>query len=463
MFTASSFTIHDSRFTIHDSRFNDSRCNVSTLQRSTTMPEIQMPKLSDTMTEGTLVSWKKKIGDKVSPGEVLAEIETDKATMEWESTEDGVLQKIYVNEGGKVNVGEPIAFIGEEGEEPAEEGAGEEEKKAETEKPAPAEAKEKETAPPQQKAPEKKPPAKQPASKKKDETETARVKASPLARKIAAEKGIDLTNIRGSGPGGRIIERDLEDAAAVAPAPDKAAKPAAPAAAAGESVRINLTGMRKIIAERLSASLGPIPHFYLNIEINADPLMRLRAELKSAGEEDEATKITVNDFILKAAVVAATREPKVNASFEGEAIVQYADVNLGVAVALDEGLVTPVVRQAQNKSLREISAVVKDLAYRARHKRMKPEEFQGGTLTVSNLGSYGIDYFSAVINPPQAIILAIGAIVRQPVVIESGAIVPGYRMKIGISCDHRVVDGAIGANYLKALRQLLENPALLLL
>ena len=220
--------------------------------------------------------------------------------------------------------------------------------------------------------------------------------------------------------------------------------------------------MRKIIAERLGQSLGPIPHFYLNIEIDAGPLMRIRAELKSAGEDDDASKITVNDFILRAAVLAAQREPKVNASFDNDAIVQYGDINLGVAVALDEGLVTPVVRQAQNKSLREISAAVKDLAHRARNKRMKPEEFQGGTLTVSNLGSYGIDYFSAVINPPQAIILSIGAIVRQPVVAESGAIVPGHRMKIGMSCDHRVVDGAIGANYLKALRQLLENPALLL-
>jgi len=230
-----------------------------------------------------------------------------------------------------------------------------------------------------------------------------------------------------------------------------------------ESVRINLTGMRKVIAERLSSSLGPIPHFYLNIEVNAEPLMRIRADLKSASEEDDAAKITINDFILKAAVVAALREPKVNASFERDAIVQYGDINLAVAVAIDEGLVTPVIRQAQNKSLQEISAAVKDLAHRARNKRMKPEEFQGGTLTVSNLGSYGIDYFSAVINPPQAIILSIGAVVRQAVVNESGAIVPGYRMKVGMSCDHRVVDGAIGANYLKALRQLLENPALLLL
>ena len=436
------------------------------------MPEIQMPKLSDTMTEGTLVSWKKKVGDRVSSGEVLAEIETDKATMEWESTEEGILQKIYVEEGGKVNVGDRIAFIGEEGEaapdaerEDAEaEGAGGEEPKAETEKPAPAQAKHPETAPPQQKAPAKKAPAKKPEPAVEEKPEGDRIKVSPLARKIAVEKNIDLATIKGTGPGGRIVEKDLETARPRAAAPAAAGKAGAPAPVipAGESARISLTGMRKIIAERLGQSLGPIPHFYLNIEINADPLIRVRAELKSAAEEDEAN-LTVNDFILKAAVAAAMREPKVNASFDGDAIVQYGDINLGVAVALDEGLVTPVVRQAQNKSLREISAAVKDLAHRARHKRMKPEEFQGGTLTVSNLGSYGIDYFSAVINPPQAIILSIGAIVRQPVLSETGAIIPGHRMKIGMSCDHRVVDGAIGANYLKALRQLLENPSLLLL
>ena len=404
-----------------------------------------MPKLSDTMTEGTLVSWKKKIGDAVTAGEVLAEIETDKATMEWEATDDGVLKEIYVQEGGKVNVGERIAFIGGEGEE------------AKREEPAPAEAKKNaEPAPEKKAAPKAK--EQKPAVEK---SESSRVKVSPLARKIAEEKGLDLTSLKGTGPGGRIVEKDLESAGAAAPS--KKTKAAAPAIAAGESARINLTGMRKVIADRLVSSLGPVPHFYLNIEINADALMRVRAELKSAGEDDDATKITVNDFILKGAVVAALRKPKVNAAFDGDAIIQYGDVNLAVAVAIDEGLVTPVIRGAQNKSLREISAAVKDLAHRARNKRMKPEEFQGGTLTVSNLGSYGIDYFSAIINPPQAIILAIGAIVRQPVVDDAGAIVPGYRMKIGMSCDHRVVDGAIGADYFKALRHLLENPSLLLL
>ncbi|HEX4667342.1 MAG TPA: pyruvate dehydrogenase complex dihydrolipoamide acetyltransferase [Chthoniobacterales bacterium] len=428
------------------------------------MPEIQMPKLSDTMTEGTLVSWKKKVGDEVTAGEVLAEIETDKATMEWESTEDGLLKEIYVEEGGKVNVGDRIAFIGGEGEEA--EGTEEEEK--EKEEAAPAEAKD---ATPEPKAADKKAPAKaKPAPKAEEPSAGGRIKASPLAKKIAAEKGVDLTSLKGTGPGGRIVEKDVEaaaaDGASAVPA-EKTATPKtkapAPEISAGETARISLTGMRKVIAERLVSSLGPVPHFYLNIEIDADPLMRVRAELKSGGEDDDATKITVNDFILKAAVVAALREPKVNAAFDGDAIIQYGDINLAVAVAIDEGLVTPVIRGAQNKSLREVSAAVKDLAHRARNKRMKPEEFQGGTLTVSNLGSYGIDYFSAIINPPQAIILSIGAIVRQPIVNEAGVVVPAYRMKIGMSCDHRVVDGAIGASYLKALRHLLQNPSLLLL
>jgi len=417
------------------------------------MPEIQMPKLSDTMTEGTVVSWKKKVGDQVNAGEVLAEIETDKATMEWEAVDDGVLKEIYVQEGGKVNVGEPIAFIGN-GEAPNE-------SKSETGKPSPAAAKAPETAPPQPSV-KSKPAAKAAtASAPAEESSGDRVKASPLARKVAAEKNLDLKKIQGSGPGGRIVQKDLAGAVSVEGS-SESTKATAPAVAAGETARINLTGMRKVIAERLASSLGPIPHFYLNIEVDADPLMRVRAELKTADENDEARKITVNDFILKAAVVAALREPKVNASFEGEAIVQYGDINLAVAVAIEEGLVTPVIRGAQNKSLREISTAVKDLAYRARHKRMKPEEFQGGTLTVSNLGSYGIDYFSAVINPPQAIILSVGAVVRQAVVNPSGEVVPGYRMKVGMSCDHRVVDGAIGAAYLKALRELLENPARLL-
>jgi pyruvate dehydrogenase E2 component (dihydrolipoamide acetyltransferase) len=445
------------------------------------MPEIQMPKLSDTMTEGTLVVWKKKKGDKVSAGEVIAEIETDKATMEWESPEDGTLTEIYVEEGGKVNVGDKIAFIGEEGEEaPKKEEAPKQEQKAEakeekkppaeTEKPAPAEAREKESAPPQEKKPPEgsTEPAKEaaPAAKIDKVEDQARVKASPVARRVGAELGVDLSSVKGTGPDGRVTESDVRAAAkSKAPAPQgtpAAAKPSAPAVKSGEGARIQLSGMRKGIAERLVQSLGPVPHFYLTIEIDAGPLMAAREELKSAGEGTDPAKITVNDFVLKAAVMAAVKVPRVNASFDGDAIVQYADVDLGIAVAIEDGLLTPVVRAAQNTSLREMSELVKDLAHRARNKRMKPEEFHGGTFTVSNLGGMDIDSFSAVINPPQGFILAIGKVTKVPVIDDCDQIVVGHRMSITMSCDHRVVDGALGAEYLKELRHLLENPALLL-
>ena len=445
-----------------------------------------MPKLSDTMSEGTLVAWKKKKGDQVSAGEVLAEIETDKATMEWESPEDGTLADIYVQEGGKVNVGDKIAFIRGEGEEaPAQEAsaqkkgkepdsAGEKKNKpqAETEKPAPARAEQEEIAPPQQKRAEGAVSAALDEEKQQKpepigrEHEQPRVKASPVARRIASELGVDLFSVKGTGPEGRVTETDVRAAAKsqpVAAGVSPAGKqPARLPLQAGESARIQLSGMRKIIAQRLVESLGPVPHFYLTIEINAGPLMEAREELKSAGEGADAAKITVNDFVLKAAVMAAVKVPRVNASFDKESIVQYADVDLGVAVAIEDGLLTPVIRDAQDKSLREISALAKDLAHRARNKRMKPEEFQGGTFTISNLGGMGIDSFSAVINPPQGFILAVGKITKVPVIDDCDQIVVGHRMSITMSCDHRVIDGALGAEYLKELRHLLENPALLL-
>src|SRR6266849_6819159 len=371
------------------------------------MPEIQMPKLSDTMTEGTLVSWKKKKGDKVSAGEVIAEIETDKATMEWESPEDGTLGEIYVEEGGKVNVGDKIAFIGGEGEEAPKK---DEKPKAEPkEKPAKSEKKAVEAGvSPAQEQPGRLPP--------QTTDEEARVKASPVARRVAAELGVDLGSVKGTGPDGRVTETDVRAAAkSKGGAPQKAPAAAKPSA---QSIK--------------------------------------------AGEGADTAKITVNDFVLKAAVQAAVKVPRVNASFDGDAIVQYADVDLGIAVAIEDGLLTPVIRAAQNKSLRDISERVKDLAHRARNKRMKPEEFQGGSFTVSNLGGMGIDSFFAVINPPQGFILSIGAIVKTAVVDDSDRIIVGHRMSIGMSCDHRVIDGALGAEYLKELRQLLENPALLL-
>ena len=451
------------------------------------MPEVQMPKLSDTMTEGTLIAWKKKKGEQVSTGEVLAEIETDKATMEWESPEDGVLTEIFVEEGGKVEVGQKIAFIGEKGEAaPAAEAKApaaqpeapkaeaNQTQQAETEQPAPAEAQADETAPPQSDdetrldAPQQSAPvpaaAPQPAPRRS--SDSSRVKASPLARRIAAENGVNISQLQGSGPEGRVTEADVRAAMKSAPAgaaaePQKAQHAPSPAKAQGD--RIHLSGMRKVIAERLVESKGPVPHFYLNIDVDAGPLMTARAELKAGGEGSDTAKITVNDFVLKASVDAAAKVAKVNASFDGDAILQYADVDLAIAVAIEDGLVTPVVRAAQNKSLRELSETVKDLAHRARHKRMKPEEFQGGTFTVSNLGGYGIDSFSAIINPPQGFILAIGAISKRAVVDDCDQMQVGQRMAITMSCDHRVIDGALGAEYLKELRRLLENPTLLLI
>jgi pyruvate dehydrogenase E2 component (dihydrolipoamide acetyltransferase) len=453
------------------------------------MPEITMPKLSDTMTEGTLVSWKKKKGDKVSTGEVLAEIETDKATMEWESPEDGTLTEVFIQEGDKVNVGDKIAFIGAEGEEaPAEEKTEKKESKApakkeketkeeteepdaakketKEEKPGTAKKKEKDAAPAPKKTVEAGvSPAKSQPSRLPPQSDDARVKASPVARRVASELGVDLANVTGTGPEGRIVESDVRAAAKSGGTPAPQKKPAAAPASSAKlkgGTRIQLSGMRTVIAQRLVESKGPVPHFYLNIDLDAGPLMTARAELKSGGQSADTARITVNDFVLKASVMAAVKVPKVNASFDNDAIVQFADVDLGIAVAIEDGLLTPVIRAAQNKSLREISEAAKDLASRARNKRMKPEEFQGGSFTVSNLGGYGVDSFSAIINPPQGFILAVGAVSKAPVVDNSDQIVVGQRMTICMSCDHRVIDGALGAEYLKELRHLLENPALLL-
>ena len=413
------------------------------------MAYIEMPKLSDTMTEGTVVKWHKVIGDSVSVGDVLAEIETDKAVMELEAFDDGKLKEICIPEGGKAKVGDHLALVL---------GAGES-APTKSDKSAGAKAGE---------------PAAEVSAKPGAKTESAvpsalvtsggRVKASPLAKKIAAAKGVDLATIQGSGPGGRVVAKDLESASTqtsrvVAPV----SAPVLPGPLPEGARRIPLSGMRKIIAERLVISKTQIPHFYLNIEVDAGNLMRLRAQVNEPLEKAGLGKLTINDFILQAVVAAAVKVPRVNASYAGDAIIEYPDVHLSVAVAVEDGLVTPVVRVAQNKSLREISAAVKDLATRARSKKLKPEEYQGGTLTVSNLGSYGVDSFSAIINPPQAIILSIGAIVKKPVVNAQDQIVPGQRLAIGLSADHRVVDGAVGAQYLAELRQLIENPVLMLL
>jgi pyruvate dehydrogenase E2 component (dihydrolipoamide acetyltransferase) len=412
------------------------------------MPVINMPKLSDTMTEGTLVRWLKKEGDTVAAGDILAEVETDKATMEMESFDDGVLKEVYVKEGGKIGVGQKIALIlgdGESAEAPAADKPAEK-AEAKTDAPAPKAS----AAPAAAAAP----------------VSTGRIKASPLAKKIAAERSVSLEGVTGSGPGGRVVAKDVPAAgsapragsapAAAAPAPIKLEK------TGGEETRLELSGMRRVIAERLLASKTLIPHFYLSVEVDAAPLMRLRKEVNAANEAAEQPKITVNDFVLLAVAHAAQQCPKVNAAWGGDHVMQYGSVNISVAIAVEDGLVTPVIRNAQELSLREISSAVKDLATRARSKKLKPEEYAGGTITVSNLGSYGIEQFYAIVNPPQAAILAVGAIVKKPVVNAKGEIVVGERMNVSLSGDHRVVDGAVGAEYITALRKLIENPALML-
>ena len=425
---------------------------------------IEMPKLSDTMTEGTLLRWIKKVGDSVEVGDVIAEVETDKATMEMEAFDEGTLAEVYVEEGQKVQVGQKLAILTGEGEEVP---------KAQTQSKKGGSDKESKDATPETVASDKKPLVQEPAGSAggvapetlkqtapSAETSQSRTKSSPLARKVATQLGVELSQISGSGPGGRIVRSDVLTAAKAAPkAPQTPPQPAA----AKADQRIALSGMRRTIANRLLEAKTTIPHFYLQAEIDAQPLVSLRQQINSAAEAAGLPKITVNDFILKATAVAAARVPQANAAFAGDAIVQYADVQLACAVAIDEGLVTPVIREAQRKSLSQISSEIKDLAARARSKKLKPEEYQGGTITVSNLGGYGVEQFFAIINPPQSVIVSVGAIVAKPVVNAQGEIVAGQRIVLGLSCDHRVVDGAIGAQLLAELKRLLETPALMLI
>ena len=414
------------------------------------MPLVTMPKLSDTMVEGTLVKWVKTKGDKVEVGDILAEVETDKATMEMEAFDEGTLSELYVAEGGIIKVGDKIALILADGE------------TAET---APATqstptAEKPKTSPPAAKTPL------APAPRAVAPAATGRTKASPLARKIAATRGVHLSSIAGTGPGGRIVKKDVENAPTGGGGGAMAAATPAIRAAhgiAGEEKIIALTGMRKTIAERLLASKTQIPHFYLSVTMDGGPLMALRKELNAMAEKDGGAKLTVNDFILLATARAAAEVPKINAAYDGDAIIEYAEVNLAVAVAIEDGLITPVIKKANTLTLREISAQMKELAAKARGKKLKPEEYQGGTITLSSLGGFGIDSFLPIINPPQSFILGIGAIIKQPVVNEQDQIVVGHRLVISGSGDHRVVDGAVAAEYMNALRRLVEKPVLLLL
>ena len=419
---------------------------------------IEMPKLSDTMTEGTVVRWIKKEGDEVEIGDIIAEIETDKATMEMEAFDEGILSQISIQEGGKAPVGSVIAVLLEDGEGDAPAASAQ----AAAPAPAPAAA----------------PPAPTPLANGAQPAET-RIKASPLAKKIAEADGVDLSNVTGTGPGGRIVKADVvsapatpapvastpaTQAPAVTPAPTAAPAPAPVSVSpvmSGEDQTIQLSGIRKIIAERLLTSKTTIPHFYLHLEVDAAPLMELRKQINAQAEATHGNKYSVNDFVVKALINASVAVPEVDASFNGDHIVQFAHVGISVAIAVDDGLVTPVVKNAEQKSLLAISKEIKEMAGRARENKLKPNEFDGGTVTISNLGAWGIESFDAIVNPPQAAILSVGGIIEKPVV-KDGAIVPGLRMNLGVSCDHRVVDGAVGAKFISEIKRLLENPALML-
>ncbi len=426
--------------------------------------EILMPALSPTMTEGTLASWQKNEGDKVEPGDVIAEIETDKATMEVEAVDEGVLGKILVPAGSEhVAVNTRIALLLAEGED----ASALDEAAAQPSTPL-AERQGNGAAQPTQARQTEAEPAEAKSEAPQDGGD--RIIASPLARRMAKQAGLDLKALRGSGPHGRIIKVDIEAALAAgkgraaAGETPAAAEPPAPSPAtappAGGFEEIPLNNMRKTIARRLTEAKRDIPHFYLEVDVEIDALLRIRADLNARVGADY--KLSVNDFVIKACAVALKRVPNANASFGGDKIYKYQDVDISVAVAIDGGLITPVLRHADQKGLATISNEMKALAARARDGKLQPEEYQGGGFTISNLGMYGIKAFQAVINPPQACILAVGAGEERPVV-KDGALAVANVVTLNLSVDHRVVDGALGAEVLGQIKSVLEDPMALLL
>src|SRR5438552_2185590 len=417
--------------------------------------KVHMEALSPTMEEGRLVKWTKHEGDAVKSGDTLAEVETDKAVMELVARADGQLLKVMVPEGTTVPVGNIVAWIGKPGEKV--DGAGSQESGAGAPKPAAA------AAAPAAKALAPAPaPAPVPVAAVSDAT---RVKASPLAKRIAKEAGVDLKLVQGSGPGGRVIKRDVEGA----PAPSPAAPVAAPAPRPTPDARrtgvpyedVPLTQIRKTIAKRLAASIGPIPHFFLTTEIDMERAAEAREALNTQ-LGDAGGKVSFNDLIIKAASLALVQHRACNAWFQEDHIRYWNEVHIGMAVAIEDGLITPVIRNADTKSLREISTESRELAGRARNRRLKPEEYTGATFSVSNLGMFDIDQFTAVINPPEAGIVAIGSVAAKAVP-DGDRVVVRRRMRLTMSCDHRVIDGATGAVFLKTLKQMLENPLAMLL
>jgi pyruvate dehydrogenase E2 component (dihydrolipoamide acetyltransferase) len=434
---------------------------------------IDMPKLSDTMTVGTLVKWLKKEGDAVKAGDMLAEVETDKATMELESFFDGTLLKIFAPAGSQVAIGNALCAVGKPGETvtaPAPKAAPAAKAAAPAAAPTPAGAAHKAKVPAAKAAPRAAALAAAPGE---------RIRISPLARKLAAELGLAPSGIAGSGPHGRIVRADVLAAsqsgsapAAAAPASYVSAAPVAapvPVASAPTTAPIQeerlvpVSNMRATIARRLVESKVTIPHFYLDIEVDAAPLLELRARVNATFEKDNSgVKLSVNDFILKAAAEALRAVPAMNTSWAGNAIQHHAGVHVSFAVAIEDGLITPVIRDTHTKDLAAISREAKDLAKRAKEKKLAPAEFTGGTFCVTNLGMMGVDRFCAIINPPNAGILAVGATVKKPVV-KGDTLAIGQRMNLTLSGDHRVVDGATGAQFLAALKDLLEKPALMML
>ena len=414
---------------------------------------VTMPKMSDTMQEGTIASWLKNVGDSVKSGEIIAEVETDKATMELESYEDGVLLYVGVAAGGSVPVDGVIAVIGEKGADfqsllAAHEGG--------APASAPAEAAIPATAPVvQQVAAAVQAPV---SAAVPTHSSSDRVKASPLAKKIASDKGVDIRQVAGTGEGGRIVKKDIEtfvpSAAAAAPIAQSAAVPAL----GQESFREEkVSQMRKTIAKRLAESKYSAPHFYLTMEINMDKAMEARKSMNEYG----AAKISFNDLVIKAAAAALRQHPKVNSSWLGDKIRYNDHIHIGMAVAVEEGLLVPVIRFADQLSLSQISAQAKSFGQKAKNKELQPKDWEGNTFTISNLGMFGIDEFTAIINPPDACILAVGGI-KETVVVKEGQMMIGNIMKVTLSCDHRVVDGVVGSSFLQTLKGLLEDPVRML-
>jgi len=427
---------------------------------------VVLAKLSPTMEEGTIVKWSKKEGDAIKVGDVLAEIETDKANMEMEALGSGVLRKILVQAGGKAPIGSLIGVIADPNEDiSAMLAEAAKAAPAASPQPAPAAAAPAPAAAPRPAAQAAPAPAPPPAPTLAAVPAPAaapggRVKSSPLARAIAAQKNVPLTLVAGSGPGGRIIKRDVEGSiasprpAAGAPA---AARPAAPVPAVPAGTAIPVSNIRRVIAKRLSESAFTAPHFYVTVEIDMDAAVSLREQLIRA----EEIKLSYNDLVVKACAKALARFPTVNASWTGETIQTHAEVHVGIAVSIPDGLITPVVRNADRKHVVEIASEIKDLAARARDRKLKPEEFTGSTFTISNLGMFDVTEFTAIINPPESCILAVGAVRKQPVV-KNDQLAVGHRMKVTLSSDHRVVDGALAAQFLAEVRRLLESPVSLL-